>query len=1730
MARLCEQFDINVFDVRTKTLQRLTSTFNASVDSIGRGASVYKCPSRISCGTAPQRTSAAASLTTVSRDLDSLMEVDASQRLIDTFPRGLRPAVVHLIIDAVEAGEEEAGDVLPDLTTRRTAYFRLNPSKSPSSEATKPQSERVMLIGRPAEALLTLSKGPYLTIASAVFTDVPIVEQLACIPLHAHSTNMAQVEAGARVIGALRVASLDLLNRYPTLVNELQCDFPFPRSYEEEDTAESPSHKYTAALDGKRVFRAALVVSRRQTPQYLVSRTSTDMESVTYRGGPTGGHIITNLTWYTDESVNQWPNKRKKTAHTAKATLPTPARQNPWVLPAEAASTTQQTRSMDSADKYDEYFEFDHFTPEAEQEIARIEREALGEHSQIASTSASTLPPPSNTLLSAEQLKDASKKSGAHVFFSKRETFAYEADSDDEDMDSENEDDESEPRGARNKEKVVDGGKAEGHARVAIYILPRNHNLQPLVFQKQGTKLLRPRSFGKSTSPGSFWIHPPEPVLALEGQQFNPPSLYQPRVFLWLPHFFVSCLKCPKCHAALEKNGALRPRRIVDVDSCFYIVTWAYYCRDGCKSYFHGWSETFLRSLPEYLRLAFPAILSRKSGLSRNLLMMSRVGNQHKMGPSGLRAMLFEMHTHRYNGLMLQYLESAFERNPSYIGTATVIPAFGDFADPQRYAGFVPSISYLTAMLNKAIERDEADADQHTSCLAPDQTDLDDSFKIVKHIANEDGVPLFAALWTCMTSRFIRAQALTLTKSQEERIGPLMGIATSAKRYGLGEPLIAYSDDPVKDKGMLCAAFPSLGQNLTPMATAHGLKPSVLPPNVKVIQLESFQLIQDAFSSLVGPLDSDPSLHICVHRYQKLPASLVRFFISPRVFFVGSSIRGDFTRLKKQFTQLENQTINIIDLKHFAIQRALIGKKDSGSLDTLAEKFLGLFLSKDPSLRMSEDWERSVIAPDLINYAALDVFTSRLIFEKLSETAALERVEYNTPPGTRVALLAREGGEITAYGKISPVQTSSYAGVRITKSRVLVDIDSVIIPSAAAVLHVAASNTSAQSTTKAGALTLSHLRSLSDSPSSSFALVSPVSLLQFDQRELSEPTQHAPGTSSPPLPLDPALFHHTEPTDLDSNEAGQDEEFDDKLSDTEEQADERLRTQLLEAQAEAGIDNHFEDGFDASPLGKGLWNMLNKIMTSPEDAEQCYTRIKKDIFHAFHMIPLPSSHGLRAVSLRDHMMRWDPAIRARVDEKCRKVFKIDFDVMLLRNPRWIKKRTPRYVPPPSVLVPAIEHVFNIFGGALDAKSGEPLFNAVARQKANAVLDLAREGYLSDPAGVVLYEKIGVDKYGLELFSCRRGTNKLEGGPHSDIYRKFGAFHAAPRLTVNSLTDHRTHYNLQAMAKHEFGVNWEYHHDLALINRTSFLLNYLADIVPGVDSYADWLNADLYQRTTEKFGICEVPESFRTRLGMAPYDENAVERFKLNGNNDWLRRRQGVALPIVPPTTPEARKYYFANVGDFVVEASVSGKRKISHENFANRWNSTADGKTRFYVSADLLASFAKSWEKTNNARASQELISAKVDLARQTRQLFQETSNLPFPSSLLGTATASHPQEGVIEFEPENPSLPDSISTELAISRPQIPSPTTHAPPRETMGTSCREKSSSISVPAASRVLIPPSVSTSHDNTQLGSSQSVPLYDSSSLEADESTECNLSRPGWHLPRVQVKKLRNPTRS
>ena len=182
-------------------------------------------------------------------------------------------------------------------------------------------------------------------------------------------------------------------------------------------------------------------------------------------------------------------------------------------------------------------------------------------------------------------------------------------------------------------------------------------------------------------------------------------------------------------------TAVLSSRRITDEDDCFYIVTWRYYCRKGCKSTFRGWNQLILNSLRPYLHLAFPAVLSHKGGLLKTVVTLLHVNNQHKMGPSGVRSLLFER---LFNTLQLQYAEAVFElvrghqmeinksqSTPhSYLATKK-LPSFGNFSDQDGYAGFVPSEHYLAEMLNKAIEENEVDANQHTACIAPDQIAID---------------------------------------------------------------------------------------------------------------------------------------------------------------------------------------------------------------------------------------------------------------------------------------------------------------------------------------------------------------------------------------------------------------------------------------------------------------------------------------------------------------------------------------------------------------------------------------------------------------------------------------------------------------------------------------------------------------------------------------------------------------------------------------------------------------------------------------------------------------------------------------------------------------------------------------------------------------------------------------------------------------------------------------------
>jgi len=120
------------------------------------------------------------------------------------------------------------------------------------------------------------------------------------------------------------------------------------------------------------------------------------------------------------------------------------------------------------------------------------------------------------------------------------------------------------------------------------------------------------------------------------------------------------------------------------------------------------------------------------------------------MGPTGVCSLLLELHTLCFNTLQVRYLKAILEficsqdgglaTNPSHSAQTTLhiyldskllqIPPFDDFGSQQQYTGFVPSECYLSAILNRDIEADKHDANQHMAIIAPDQIAIDDSHKV----------------------------------------------------------------------------------------------------------------------------------------------------------------------------------------------------------------------------------------------------------------------------------------------------------------------------------------------------------------------------------------------------------------------------------------------------------------------------------------------------------------------------------------------------------------------------------------------------------------------------------------------------------------------------------------------------------------------------------------------------------------------------------------------------------------------------------------------------------------------------------------------------------------------------------------------------------------------------------------------------------------------------------------
>jgi hypothetical protein len=233
------------------------------------------------------------------------------------------------------------------------------------------------------------------------------------------------------------------------------------------------------------------------------------------------------------------------------------------------------------------------------------------------------------------------------------------------------------------------------------------------------------------------WIEPPEPCM--QNNRRGPEHFCYPKLFVWNPQGFgddvVKCYKCRSSKGVISNGWPDRPiaRRVVGLDSCYFIVSKRYKCK-GCNMQFNGYNEQVLAQMPEQVRLLFPCFLTHRSALDHNVLTLLRATVAESLGPGPFQDILTELHKQRYEKEKARYL-GQLRTHLAKPGTKHFFvkespKPFPDFDDPCGYGGFIPSSRYLVSVCKSFILQNEAQLQAQIAKAPAEVLSADETFKV----------------------------------------------------------------------------------------------------------------------------------------------------------------------------------------------------------------------------------------------------------------------------------------------------------------------------------------------------------------------------------------------------------------------------------------------------------------------------------------------------------------------------------------------------------------------------------------------------------------------------------------------------------------------------------------------------------------------------------------------------------------------------------------------------------------------------------------------------------------------------------------------------------------------------------------------------------------------------------------------------------------------------------------
>ena len=293
-----------------------------------------------------------------------------------------------------------------------------------------------------------------------------------------------------------------------------------------------------------------------------------------------------------------------------------------------------------------------------------------------------------------------------------------------------------------------------------------------------------------------------------------------------------------------------------------------------------------------------------------------------------------------------------------------------------------------------------------------------------------------------------------------------------------------------------------------------------------------------------------------------------------------------------------------VDLGQLAKAKNIVSDARAG-LSELCIKTLSCILPKDLNTRISTEWSADELTEDQIQYAALDAWASLQIYKKLNSLQVPASVDFDAglPTEYQVFIYQQDRTTIIARGIISPDSFQSFEGINITRTHVLVQVNDVYVPGAIISLH-------------------------RDQPLSSFG-ETPFNLVCRKSQIKTFVEDFIPLS---PQPLAPSTLTHR-PENVDPLAELDDSNSDSPVVQASHSDLENLNISFSDVNALPPTLSASASGAIDQAAAKEISQLLNELTAMPW-APAIRSGVLKDIFHVFHMIYIPKSHGLRVTFSR----------------------------------------------------------------------------------------------------------------------------------------------------------------------------------------------------------------------------------------------------------------------------------------------------------------------------------------------------------------------------------------------------------------------------------------------------------------------------------------------------------------